>query len=251
MRCTLFTGMLLAAATPATATIFHSGTVNGTAVVVLGDMPQSFTSGPASTFGPGYVDSIGIGTRGTGPAFVTATHDVRAEWLSADQGTLFIRLDARSVSAVAGTYTKVSTSIDQADWTYNFTATGNGIFSGDYSSSGSGDSFGPQQLYGGLDMPFGPHGVVQSDPQTIIGVFSVDLVAGQEYTMRFFTSTGFEAPTGINSDNASLTYLNWAITYNDPVPEPGNWAMMIAGFGLVGAVSRRQRRAGTAGHLVR
>ncbi len=30
------------------------------------------------------------------------------------------------------------------------------------------------------------------------------------------------------------------------VPEPGSWAMMIAGFGLVGAISRRQRRAGVA-----
>jgi hypothetical protein len=25
------------------------------------------------------------------------------------------------------------------------------------------------------------------------------------------------------------------------VPEPSNWAMLIAGFGLVGAVSRRRR----------
>ncbi len=29
----------------------------------------------------------------------------------------------------------------------------------------------------------------------------------------------------------------------DPVPEPGVWLQMIAGFGLVGAVRRRQQRA--------
>jgi hypothetical protein len=28
-----------------------------------------------------------------------------------------------------------------------------------------------------------------------------------------------------------------------PVPEPGVWLQMIAGFGLVGAVRRRQQRA--------
>lgn len=36
----------------------------------------------------------------------------------------------------------------------------------------------------------------------------------------------------------------YAIAVNDPgiVPEPGTWAMLIAGFGLVGAAARRRRR---------
>lgn len=29
--------------------------------------------------------------------------------------------------------------------------------------------------------------------------------------------------------------------YNDPIPEPGSWAMMIIGFGLTGAAARRRR----------
>jgi hypothetical protein len=30
------------------------------------------------------------------------------------------------------------------------------------------------------------------------------------------------------------------------VPEPATWAMMIAGFGLIGVAARRQRRAITS-----
>jgi len=32
----------------------------------------------------------------------------------------------------------------------------------------------------------------------------------------------------------------------DPVPEPATWAMLIAGFGLVGAASRRRRTSAVA-----
>lgn len=31
---------------------------------------------------------------------------------------------------------------------------------------------------------------------------------------------------------------------NMDVPEPGTWAMLIAGFGLVGAAARRRRNIG-------
>jgi hypothetical protein len=33
-----------------------------------------------------------------------------------------------------------------------------------------------------------------------------------------------------------------AFAYAGAVPEPASWAMLIAGFGLVGAVMRRQAR---------
>jgi hypothetical protein len=32
-----------------------------------------------------------------------------------------------------------------------------------------------------------------------------------------------------------------SFSISDPVPEPANWAMMIAGFGLIGATQRRRR----------
>ena len=43
--------------------------------------------------------------------------------------------------------------------------------------------------------------------------------------------------------NGSIVYSVGAVS---GVPEPENWAMLIAGFGLVGAVSRRRRAVAVA-----
>lgn len=60
----------------------------------------------------------------------------------------------------------------------------------------------------------------------------------------------------IDLDNIALTFnaagsptspdfsYTWAFTTTD-VPEPGTWAMMIAGFGLIGSVMRRRNLLGT------
>lgn len=50
------------------------------------------------------------------------------------------------------------------------------------------------------------------------------------------------------SDNGGATWIVSGLdrgfaTYVDAVPEPGSWAMLIAGFGLTGAVMRRRRAA--------
>jgi hypothetical protein len=44
------------------------------------------------------------------------------------------------------------------------------------------------------------------------------------------------------SDFGNDSY-NYAFRISDAVPEPANWAMLIAGFGLVGATMRRRRAA--------
>ncbi|WP_310474493.1 PEPxxWA-CTERM sorting domain-containing protein [Sandarakinorhabdus sp.] len=46
--------------------------------------------------------------------------------------------------------------------------------------------------------------------------------------------------------NFSPRNFNGSIQYLDPVPEPANWALLIAGFGLIGAVARRRRSAVSA-----
>ena len=73
-------------------------------------------------------------------------------------------------------------------------------------------------------------------------------------------STAFTAPTPGTTGWINITGLNlvggshtvqikqsnqWAfvseVTFGSSVPEPGSWATMIAGFGLVGATMRRRR----------
>ncbi|NJC33739.1 hypothetical protein GGR88_001213 [Sphingomonas jejuensis] len=59
-----------------------------------------------------------------------------------------------------------------------------------------------------------------------------------------FTSTAGERITGLilASANNAFEVDNIATTAAAPVPEPATWAMMIAGFGLVGGVARRRSR---------
>jgi hypothetical protein len=70
--------------------------------------------------------------------------------------------------------------------------------------------------------------------------------------------TGFAVPDGMTPDQAA-TYFQWPTANNvilgqspqDPpppppppaVPEPASWALMLAGFGLVGAAMRGRRRS--------
>ncbi|SNS18368.1 PEP-CTERM protein-sorting domain-containing protein [Sphingomonas laterariae] len=52
-------------------------------------------------------------------------------------------------------------------------------------------------------------------------------------------------PDGPGSDNIGLILDNVSLDIS-PVPEPASWAMMIAGFGLVGGAMRNSRRRPTA-----
>lgn len=56
--------------------------------------------------------------------------------------------------------------------------------------------------------------------------------AGQSYTLAFDGLAATDSTVFIDNVSAILT----------PVPEPASWAMLIAGFGLVGLASRRRRR---------
>jgi hypothetical protein len=57
---------------------------------------------------------------------------------------------------------------------------------------------------------------------------------------RFLSSNGSPFFAQINGDLGFRTFVDTAIT---GVPEPESWAMMIFGFGFIGAVSRRRRQA--------
>lgn len=63
---------------------------------------------------------------------------------------------------------------------------------------------------------------------------SFALISGQNYRLRFTGLTTSDSTAFI--DNVALN-----VTPSAAVPEPASWAMMIAGFGLVGAAARRRR----------
>jgi hypothetical protein len=52
----------------------------------------------------------------------------------------------------------------------------------------------------------------------------------------------YQAIDGGGFNGASGVGLVQTVSFTDPLPEPGVWLQMIAGFGLVGAVRRRQQR---------
>ena len=63
-----------------------------------------------------------------------------------------------------------------------------------------------------------------------------DLAPGK-YTLKvwgFTTSLGYSLPGDTGSYRVALT---------SPVPEPGEWAMVLAGLGMVGFMARRRSRA--------
>jgi hypothetical protein len=98
-------------------------------------------------------------------------------------------------------------------------------------------------------------------PVTLSGSFSrqFDLNAASTYRANFITNFGGGTVTGARTALVSAFYDELAYfnlhTGNfpggeirgqiAPIPEPGKWAMLIAGFGLVGAAARRRALAVT------
>lgn len=67
---------------------------------------------------------------------------------------------------------------------------------------------------------------------------------------NFFSDVVLDSGGKGNLNGSSNANVNGSFvieySYLDPIPEPGSWAMLIAGFGLIGAAARRHRRAHAA-----
>lgn len=76
-------------------------------------------------------------------------------------------------------------------------------------------------------------------------------VVRDDFTIDFNGAAGMSPTVSVMqfstaaSGDSAFRALSNKLTVSDPVPEPATWAMMIAGFGLVGGTLRR-RRAGVA-----
>lgn len=76
--------------------------------------------------------------------------------------------------------------------------------------------------------------------------FTCNMTPGQESCNFSFRTDGLQTYGSKGNGNV---YIAWALREGDVlpptggVPEPASWAMLIAGFGLVGASQRRRRHA--------
>lgn len=67
--------------------------------------------------------------------------------------------------------------------------------------------------------------------------------AGQKIGNLWMVASSF-----INEDGRkdSFKFDDLTVSYIDPLPEPGSWALMLAGFGMVGFALRRRKAVATA-----
>ncbi len=67
------------------------------------------------------------------------------------------------------------------------------------------------------------------------GSYSLFFTAGNAGTLKFFVGTN-------SADNVGPLLDKIALSIDSRVPEPAAWAMMLAGFGLVGTAMRRREK---------
>lgn len=240
MRIILASALLLVASAPAFATTYLNGTVDtGTnAQLDTSTDPKADSSSSAipTTIAASSTSFVSDGTY----TLVSYAYS-NATWVSADAGTVGVEWGWSIGANGSGVVTQANTNAVPTNWSYTFTATGNGNFSGNYVVVGSGAKFGLQSLYSTNDLSSVSFGGNVNDP-TSSGSFAVPLVNGQTYTMAVFNYGNIGNIGGFDAVSDATAVIDWTITY-DAVPEPASWAMMIAGFGLVGAGMRRRRMA--------
>ncbi len=134
---------------------------------------------------------------------------------------------------------------DNPNWTYQFTATSNGVFDVTYDVIGVGDTVG----LGGWNL-LANNAIVlalqNNQNPTAGGHFVTSLTAGQTYSFQL-KSNMFRASTGVlNGVHGNVTgNFVWKIIEGavpGAVPEPASWAMFLMGFGIMGAGLRRRGR---------
>ncbi len=133
------------------------------------------------------------------------------------------------------------------DWSYTFKADNAGTFTLDYDvflTAGSGNAFGLQGWGIGWSGSGGGFFPGTAFSPTASGSFVRSLIAGETYTVSLANNANVSTSGSFNPEaGKEASRMNGNFVYNivdSAVPEPASWAMMICGFGLVGASLRRR-----------
>jgi hypothetical protein len=206
---------------------------------------------------PHDISTASSATASGGRDSVTASGAISAHWDSGNSG--LVTTDRYGWTFAAGDpdihalSASLASDPDGApDWTYEFTATGDGSFDLTADVFGAGtDVFG----LGEWDVKVAEGGssaetvllrrLDEAPRREVSASFSQALLAGHTYTVSLinFDSRGdFGVTTGSTLTGEESGTFKWGITEAAPaVPEPANWALMIMGFGGVGVMLRAKR----------
>jgi hypothetical protein len=188
---------------------------------------------------------------------VTAFGSAQATWASANAGSVGFTnygwdFSVKNTAPLDnGTDHDFNRPGGGADWEYFFQADGDGVFQMNYGVTATGDKFGLfgwSIFFNGVSV--GPDlsdvATFGADPTTS-GVVIQGLTKGKFYSVDLFNNANVEANGQRFFTGEMDGQFNWQITERDAgVPEPASWAMMLVGFGGLGAMLRTRRRPAAA-----
>jgi PEP-CTERM motif len=250
MRTEIFSIALLVALVPAPSlaavVVANSGgvtagalaRVDGGGLLASDSNSDSFSGKPRSL-------KAGLTVSSTNPLLqrVSSTTSVGANFLSADNGTVVVNLSREFTGA--GTITGAQNNQGnggQINFFYSFTPTVNAILNLTSNVSVQGGN------------PFGFQGfVLRTNDNAVLGQFNainpttsgsatVELNRGILYTLTIENASNIGGALPSIFNGSTLGEFSFSIA-GAAVPEPATWAMMLAGFGFVGAASRRRKAA--------
>jgi hypothetical protein len=232
----------LLASVPALAITATGGTVNSAASVSVDTVTDSKALSDSAVGLPMVLASGRQASVNDANGEITAFSSIGARWDSATKGDALLSWGWNAANASGNSSIGLSTqNAPNANWSYSFTTGANAAtFNADWTLTTSGNTFGMQGIYS-LDssLPFNITPFILA-PGNAAGSFSQALAANTAYTLTF---TNFGNLTSASAANVGLVsfQFDWEIVESGGVPEPTSWAMLIAGFGLVGATARRRR----------